>query len=376
MYYIMDTRRELDEVYTNKKLWDDITDHVAASWLTPYKHSASDQGKYFRQQQQRRTEKVDKIQESSGEHIIGASMEGMTTSAIQKEVEEQVEMIRRLQAEFDTLYTDYMKAFEDYKGSMKNKMSNASIGGVAVGNNIFGFKGDNDRDSVYYVNRFGYKRKYQNHGLESAGCPSLEQPMPLLNNIQGEPYASLKLGAGQSGIPCDLEGKVVYNKDERLYGWVAPNGVLHMLPDDTQCSVSNAVQLSSQVFNSMTKGEMLSADHICNTFVDTTNMGQLVALNGSLQEKALEIETEIKNLMKMDDAYQTQIGGSLISLEMKRTQLKENEKLMRHSGDKRRRVEAGYADNTRLYRKEQAEYMGMMGLTVLLGGYLIYKWAS
>lgn len=372
----MDTRRELDEVYTNKKLWDDITDHVAPSWLTPYKHSASEQGKYFRQRQVKTGGDVDRIQRTPSEHIVGVSVEGMTTNTIQKDVETQVELIRRLQAEFDTLYNDYMKAFEDYKGVMGNKMNSVAVGGAAVGKNLYGFKGDNDRGAVYYVNRFGYKRKYQNHGMESPGCPALDNPMPFLNNEQGEPYASLKLGAGQSGIPCDLEGKVVYNTDDKVYGWVATNGVLHMLPDDTQCSVRDAVRLSGQVFNSMTKGEMLAADHICNTFVDTTNMGQLVALNSRLQDKALEIENEIKNLMKMDDAYQTQIGGSLISLEMKRAQLKENEKMMRTDGDRRRRTMADYDDNTRLYRREHAEYMGMMGLTVLLGGYLIYKWAS
>jgi hypothetical protein len=371
-----DNKRGLDDVYSGRHLlWTDIQDNVSPSWLTPYKHDASSQGQYLKKRL-RSNVNLDRIQKSSGDWV-GAKIEGFENGNEEKNVDAMVNAIRISQQQFDAIYQQYEAAYQRYNQNRQQKIAYMKQHQRYLGKLVIRFD-----STKYYVNKYGYARLLDTSQGTPLGCPDNTAIPIALTQGQDEDFSNgIKLGQHQTGVPCDLEGKVVYKEEtidgqpQRMYGWMDETGKMSPLPNDTRCNLIGAIKLNSDVYDKIPKGSQLSTDDSCSIMADNS-WRDLMALNKQLTDKATTIEQQLNELSQHEEAYGQVVARSSVELVTKRNQLAQHRQRMNDRLQSVRRLEGEISDSGALYRSEHLKFLGLTGLTVGLGGYLLYRWMS
>ena len=368
-----DNKRGLDDVYSGRHLlWTDLKDNVSPSWITPYKHDASSQGQYLKQRQRTKVD-LERIQRSSGEWV-GARIEGFENA--EKSVDDMINAIRISQQQFDDIYAQYEVAYNKYITTRNDKINYIKQTQRFVGKEVVG--ADNTK---YYVNNYGYARVIDDSQGMPSGCPKDNIPILLTAANQDDFFNAIKMGHPQTGIPCDLEGKVVYKQvtiegqPQNMYGWVNEMGKLMPLPRDTRCNLMGAIKVAEDLYDRMPKGEQLASTDTCMILQDDS-VKDIYALNKQLMDVADKIEKQLEDLSNSEAEYGKQIVQNSVDLISKRTALAQHRQKMGERLKGVHRLEGEITDSNALYRSEYLKYLTLSGVAVGLGGYLLYKWIS
>lgn len=371
-----DNKHGLDDVYSGRHLlWTDIKDNVSPSWLTPYKHDASSQGQYLKKRQRTRVD-LERIQKSSGDWV-GAKIEGFENGNQEKNVDDMVNAIRISQQQFDNIYEQYEEAFQRYSQNRQQ-----TIGYMKQHERYLGKLVITSDNTKYYVNKYGYARVLDESQGIPTNCPdSSSIPISLTPDQDEDFFNGIKLGQPQTGVPCNLEGSVVYKQQTvdgqppNMFGWIDQTGEMLPLPSDTRCNLLGAIKIDADLYDRIPKGSQLSPDDSCSIMADSS-WRDLMALNKQLTDKAQVIEEQLNELKQNENEYGVAIVGSMVELGVKREQLAEHRKRMNDRLQSVRRLEGEIADSGALYRSEHLKFLGLTGLSLGLGGYLLYKWMS
>lgn len=369
-----DNKRGLDDVYSGRHLlWTDMTDNVSPSWLTPYKHDASSQGQYLKQRQKTKVD-LERIQKSSGDWV-GARIEGFENA--EKSVDDMINAIRISQQQFDDIYAQYEVAYNKYVSTRQDRMNYMKQSQRYAGREVV-----DAQNRKYYVNKYGYARAIDDSQGIPSGCPKSDNVVIQLTRDNNDDFFNfIKLGHPQTGIPCDLEGKVVYKQvtiegqPQNMYGWINEEGKLMPLPRDTQCNLMNAVKIDADLYDRMPSGNQLLKTDRC-TILSDTSVSDIYALNKQLVDAADKIERQLEDLSKSETDYGNTALKNSRDLIAKRTALAQHRQKMGERLTSIHRLEGEITDNNALYRSEYLKYMGLSGIAVGLGGYLLYKLVS
>jgi len=369
-----DNKRGLDDVYSGRHLlWTDMTDNVSPSWLTPYKHDASSQGQYLKQRQKTKVD-LERIQKSSGDWV-GARIEGFENA--EKSVDDMINAIRISQQQFDDIYAQYEVAYNKYVSTRQDRMNYMKQAQRYAGREVV-----DAQNRKYYVNKYGYARAIDDSQGIPSGCPKSDSVVIQLTKDNNDDFFNfIKLGHPQTGIPCDLEGKVVYKQvtiegqPQNMYGWINEEGKLMPLPRDTQCNLMSAIKINEDLYDNMPTGNPLLKTDRC-TILSDTSVSDIYALNKQLVDAADKIERQLEDLSKSEADYGNTALKNSRDLIAKRTALAQHRKKMGERLTSIHRLEGEITDNNALYRSEYLKYMGLSGIAVGLGGYLLYKLVS
>ena len=369
-----DNKRGLDDVYSGRHLlWTDMTDNVSPSWLTPYKHDASSQGQYLKQRQKTKVD-LERIQKSSGDWV-GARIEGFENA--EKSVDDMINAIRISQQQFDDIYAQYEVAYNKYVSTRQDRMNYMKQAQRYAGREVV-----DAQNRKYYVNKYGYARAIDDSQGIPSGCPKSDSVVIQLTKDNNDDFFNfIKLGHRQTGIPCDLEGKVVYKQvtiegqPQNMYGWINEEGKLMPLPRDTQCNLMSAIKINEDLYDNMPTGNPLLKTDRC-TILSDTSVSDIYALNKQLVDAADKIERQLEDLSKSEADYGNTALKNSRDLIAKRTALAQHRQKMGERLTSIHRLEGEITDNNALYRSEYLKYMGLSGIAVGLGGYLLYKLVS
>jgi hypothetical protein len=369
-----DNKRGLDDVYSGRHLlWTDMTDNVSPSWLTPYKHDASSQGQYLKQRQKTKVD-LERIQKSSGDWV-GARIEGFENA--EKSVDDMIHAIRISQQQFDDIYAQYEVAYNKYVSTRQDRMNYMKQAQRYAGREVV-----DAQNRKYYVNKYGYARAIDDSQGIPSGCPKSDSVVIQLTKDNNDDFFNfIKLGHRQTGIPCDLEGKVVYKQvtiegqPQNMYGWINEEGKLMPLPRDTQCNLMSAIKINEDLYDNMPTGNPLLKTDRC-TILSDTSVSDIYALNKQLVDAADKIERQLEDLSKSEADYGNTALKNSRDLIAKRTALAQHRQKMGERLTSIHRLEGEITDNNALYRSEYLKYMGLSGIAVGLGGYLLYKLVS
>lgn len=371
-----DNKRGLDDVYSGRHLlWTDIKDNVSPSWLTPYKHDASSQGQYLKKRQQTRVN-LERIQQSSGDWI-GARIEGFENGNEEKNVDNMVNAIRISQQQFDNIYQQYETAFHRYTTNRQQKINYMKKNQRYLNKLVI-----TSDATKYYVNKYGYARVFNISQGIPLNCPDNSSIPIVLTDEQNEDFFNgIKLGHPQTGVPCNLEGSAVVKQEtvdgqpQNIYGWIDETGKMMPLPSYTRCNLMGAVKIDRDLYDRIPKGAQLSSDDSCSIMADSS-WRDLLALNTQLTNKAEVIESQLNELSQNENEYGTAVARNAVELITKRNELAQHRQQMKDRLQSVRRLEGEIEDSGALYRSENLKFLGLSGLSVGLGGYLLYRWMS
>jgi hypothetical protein len=357
-----DVKRSLDDVYSaNPLLWTDVRDNVSPSWLTPYEHNVSSQGKYLKKQQKIKVN-LDKIQESSGEWI-GAKFEGFENQQVDKNIDDIITNIQLLQDKFDYTYQQYQNAYDVYNNKKAEETNKLAIFKDYIGRVLLFPDG-----SYYYMNKYGYLRR-----IDKNTIPASVTVRSISDNWV-DIFKKVDEGKPQTNIPLDLEGKVVVTLKDNIptYLWIDKSGLGHKLLESNSCDTTTRTpRIKPEEYDSIPIGSPVER---CNVYDNSTD--DILVLNKQLISLSLEIENKIGELANIETNYSQGVQSNKQLLGSKRSELIKHRKRMGSQLSRIRRLEGEYMDNKALYNSEYVKYVGLTGLTMALGGYLIYKWMS
>lgn len=216
---------------------------------------------------------------------------------------ETTKTIAQLEAEFATTLTTYTTKHALFMNEMKNNSDMQQKTNpfydtiVEVSGSTFDF-------SYAYINKYGYKHKYQNAAswdAKNANCPTTTQLLTEASyNSIGRIAADMS-----SGQPC-IAGELITDASNTKYAWVDIKGVKHNFTDISKatwhntCSTITASLIipTASGYDKIPTGDNMTATDACRiTYVSSELETELAALNTKLTTLARQInkkrETDI-----------------------------------------------------------------------------------
>lgn len=244
---------------------------------------------------------LDLIQETTSSNL-GSFYEGMTNQHINTKNNIMTQKMMNLQNEFNTTLQQYTDAYKTYLTQLQN---NDSVENKVSGTNVR----DND-GSYYYVNKYGFARKYSDEAWKNrhSSCPS---NTPTSDTIKT--FYQLQRGADMGvGQPCNLEGNVITNNANRRSDWVSPDGYKHWYPNGNIVATtqkngscperSKWIGVSDTEYLAIPSGTNMNNSSKCETFQQNTALwNHILQLNEKLISLAQQLYNEAMEIDKNSD---------------------------------------------------------------------------
>lgn len=335
-------------------------------------------------------------------------IEGNTTmnDAGENDITTEEQDVKEKRKEFEEAYKDYSDKKEQVD-TLRKRYLNIINQNKKIPDDVQEYLNSVVRynNQYYYITPFGYRREFQEGSeniSETCGVPGEthehrthfegffwgEQPAssPPANSTpkseyRGEISAKIfnKLQVGEpmrENTPCGYEGQVVSHLDS--YAWVTPDGVRKNFEsqndfENNDTCPDESKSISFNEFNNMIIGEVMSSDIPCSTFINDSELeSELVSATSQLQVKTNILLDKYKELIQSDKKFIQDMKGVRGEFEQIIAEIQEQIKLDKHLFLEDKTSQGQWQDQVVNERMQYYQYVGLLGLTLLIGGATIY----
>jgi hypothetical protein len=276
--------------------------------------------------------------------------------------------------EFKTTLQQYKDEYVKFFSKASTNQSVANVSSKYLNKIIYG---PNNED-LYFVNKYGYKRKIHNGELDKNTCPS---NTPIMSNVDGQPYNLFKKGTDMlSHLKCNQEeNNVFYITDTKKYYWADEKGLFHEVEDwdnrDPSCPELNEnsklTQSDFQLLKPVFGAPIKKGDTCTTTRKENKTLREINILFNKLVSLSSEIMEITAQLIQVSDTHNYK--HELNNIENNLKVVKNEHERLNKQHNKYNKYD-DLLENTRIqYRENHTKYLMWMTGVAVIGGITLHQ---
>jgi hypothetical protein len=293
-------------------------------------------------------------------------------------LQSEEESVRQEKRDFDEAYEEYQNSKQQVD-TIRQQYLNVINKNHRIPDDLKDFLGKivKHNNRFYFINSFGYRREFLDDQSINSECGNKEDAP----NVSGRLLSKFEVGDPMQGnLPCNLEGKVIELGIDNIYAYVTPKGTRRnfinedeLRNNDTCPSSSDALPVTSNIFNSMEVGDEMFVDSKCSTFINDPDLeNQLISATADLQTKTTNLLDKYEDLIKADDQFITNMENIRSDFQLTIDEIKEQIEKDKKLKIEEKTLKGRYHEEVIDERMEYYQYAGLLTLTLVLGGFTIY----